>query len=78
MYLKCIIWISFFVNILFILLEPFSIINLLLFICVGMLLCYYASNQIDGVNFKRMRILWYVYLNILVIVFVIRYTMQFM
>lgn len=72
--MKTIIWITFTLNICFILFTPFSFINLGLFIFVGGFFVYY-TNQFtkERVNYFIMSRCWYIYLNTLILAFIIRY-----
>jgi hypothetical protein len=54
-YLRFIIWVSFAVNLGFLLFTAFSFINTFLLVIVGSIFCYYVSSLIEGVNYNRMK-----------------------
>jgi len=75
-FMKGVIWLSFGVNICFILFTPFSIINLILLVIVGSYFIAYTVSFTNKINYGFMSKSWYLYLNLLILTFIVRYFFQ--
>lgn len=76
LFMKSIIWISFAVNICFLLFTPYSLINMILLLIVGLFFIIYTFASITTIDYRFMTKCWYIYLNLLYLTFIVRYFFQ--
>ncbi len=72
-FMKSIIWVTFTIDFCLVIFTPFSVLNSFILVVLTIIFIYFVHSQMNGVNFKVMKNLWYIYLNILVLAFIVRY-----
>ncbi|CAK80274.1 unnamed protein product (macronuclear) [Paramecium tetraurelia] len=77
MYGHSLIWAAYVVNICFLLFTPYSYLNNLLLLYIGIVFLYHVKSINSQINYIRLRTLWYIYMYFLLIAFSYRYLFSF-
>ncbi|CAD8168379.1 unnamed protein product [Paramecium pentaurelia] len=71
------IWTAYVVNICFLLFTPYSYLNNLLLLYIGIVFLYHVKSINFKINYIKLRLLWYIYMYLLLIAFAYRYLFSF-
>ena len=71
--MRILIWTAYIINLIDMFYSPYSYINTILLLYIGISFLYYVSKIMTNINYNTIYKIWYVYLNLLIFSFLLRY-----
>ncbi|CAD8150413.1 unnamed protein product [Paramecium octaurelia] len=77
LYGHSLIWTAYVINICFLLFTPYSYLNNVLLLYIGIVFIYHVKSINSQINYIKLRLLWYIYMQLLLLAFTYRYLFSF-